>query len=94
MQVAHPIHDQSFYLDEEHKKKLKEEFGEGYFLIAIFSVSFLNECSESGSVQKMDPVVGLPTLILFLCLGMKRLNPKQSLDSAFPYAASINFKCL
>ncbi|XP_024400800.1 lysine-specific demethylase JMJ27 isoform X2 [Physcomitrium patens] len=25
--VAHPIHDQSFYLDEEHKKKLKEEFG-------------------------------------------------------------------
>lgn len=25
--VAHPIHDQSFYLDEEHKKKLKDEYG-------------------------------------------------------------------
>ncbi|KAJ8761227.1 hypothetical protein K2173_001283 [Erythroxylum novogranatense] len=26
-QVMHPIHDQCFYLSEEHKKKLKEEFG-------------------------------------------------------------------
>ncbi|GAV73305.1 JmjC domain-containing protein [Cephalotus follicularis] len=26
-QVIHPIHDQSFYLNSEHKKKLKEEFG-------------------------------------------------------------------
>ncbi|KAJ4960604.1 hypothetical protein NE237_020514 [Protea cynaroides] len=26
-QVFHPIHDQSFYLTIEHKKKLKEEFG-------------------------------------------------------------------
>ncbi|KAL4186127.1 hypothetical protein AMTRI_Chr09g32200 [Amborella trichopoda] len=25
--VVHPIHDQSFYLDTKHKKKLKEEFG-------------------------------------------------------------------
>ncbi|KAH9622390.1 hypothetical protein KSS87_023324 [Heliosperma pusillum] len=26
-QVIHPIHDQSFYLYEEHKRKLKEEYG-------------------------------------------------------------------
>lgn len=26
-QVAHPIHDQSFYLSSEHKRKLKEEYG-------------------------------------------------------------------
>ncbi|GJM89979.1 hypothetical protein PR202_ga06213 [Eleusine coracana subsp. coracana] len=26
-QVAHPIHDQCFYLTNEHKKKLKEEYG-------------------------------------------------------------------
>ncbi|KAK1318201.1 hypothetical protein QJS10_CPB04g01378 [Acorus calamus] len=26
-QVAHPIHDQAFYLTVEHKKKLKQEFG-------------------------------------------------------------------
>ncbi|KAM5557610.1 hypothetical protein ABKV19_024806 [Rosa sericea] len=25
--VTHPIHDQTLYLDEKHKKKLKEEFG-------------------------------------------------------------------
>ena len=27
-QVAHPIHDQCFYLTNEHKKKLKEEYGQ------------------------------------------------------------------
>ena len=26
-QVVHPIHDQSFYLTSEHKRKIKEEFG-------------------------------------------------------------------
>ncbi|XP_020247102.1 lysine-specific demethylase JMJ25-like isoform X2 [Asparagus officinalis] len=26
-EVAHPIHDQSFYLSSEHKRKLKEEYG-------------------------------------------------------------------
>ncbi|MCO5569305.1 hypothetical protein L7F22_023017 [Adiantum nelumboides] len=25
--VAHPIHDQTIYIDQEHKKKLKEEYG-------------------------------------------------------------------
>ncbi|KAI5079593.1 hypothetical protein GOP47_0005072 [Adiantum capillus-veneris] len=27
-QVSHPIYDQTFYLSKEHKKKLKDEFGE------------------------------------------------------------------
>ena len=26
-QVIHPIHDQSFYLTAEHKRKLKKEYG-------------------------------------------------------------------
>lgn len=40
VQVAHPIHDQSFYLDEEHKKKLKDEYGKRCFLTAVFLTSF------------------------------------------------------
>ena len=26
-QVIHPIHDQTIYLSEQHKRRLKEEFG-------------------------------------------------------------------
>lgn len=37
-QVVHPIHDQSFYLNSEHKRKLKEEFGLFIDLLSIFSL--------------------------------------------------------
>lgn len=38
LQVIHPIHDQTLYLDEKHKKKLKEEFGKK---LRIFSESLM-----------------------------------------------------
>jgi len=34
--VAHPIHDQSFYLTLEHKSKLKEEFGK--YVLSKFNI--------------------------------------------------------
>lgn len=37
LQVVHPIHDQTLYLNEKHKKKLKEEFGKE---LRAFSESF------------------------------------------------------
>lgn len=45
IQVAHPIHDQSFYLTSEHKIRLKEEYGEllVFYLIAQMVMSFLTE---------------------------------------------------
>jgi [histone H3]-dimethyl-L-lysine9 demethylase len=27
IRVIHPIHDQTFYLIEEHRRKLKEDYG-------------------------------------------------------------------
>jgi len=28
LQIIHPIHDQTFFLNAEHKRQLKEEYGE------------------------------------------------------------------
>jgi hypothetical protein len=33
-QVIHPIHDQTFFLNERHKKQLKEEFSKNLFYIS------------------------------------------------------------
>lgn len=55
IQVIHPIHDQTFYLNSKHKKKLKEEFGEFFkkfvlltlflFLSTLTSNLTVNVCS-------------------------------------------------
>ncbi|KAH9603602.1 hypothetical protein KSS87_015978 [Heliosperma pusillum] len=38
--VIHPIHDQTFYLSEKHKKQLKEEFGKDFFLLTIVAALY------------------------------------------------------
>lgn len=35
VQVVHPIHDQTFYLNERHKRQLKEEFGKNFFVVLL-----------------------------------------------------------
>jgi hypothetical protein len=36
-QVFHPVHDQTFFLDEEHKRKLKEEYRKYAGLLSVVS---------------------------------------------------------
>jgi hypothetical protein len=32
-QITHPIHDQTFFLDEDHNRKLKKEFGKSIIIV-------------------------------------------------------------
>lgn len=69
VQVIHPIHDQSFYLTLEHKKKLKEEFG-------VEPWTFLQKLGEAVFIPAGCPHQVRNLKVLYHLLSSRFLFPK------------------
>ena len=66
-QVVHPIHDQSIYLTMEHKRRLKEEYGQVF--VVVLSAYGQSYCT-------------LLNMVLYGCIGIEPWTFVQKLGDA------------
>lgn len=81
LQVSHPLLEQSYYLDEYHKARLKEEFGKYHIssFLLVLSLPLRNDCnaySVSSDVEpwSFDQCVGEAVIIPAGCPYQNRKN--------------------
>ena len=100
LQVSHPLLEQSYYLDEYHKARLKEEFGKyhsSFFCLLILPLRYyFNAYSVSSDVEpwSFNQCVGEAVIVPAGCPYQNRKNKVYFLCTQHALALFITAKLL